>query len=115
MYLLIAVINNTDLVDDLLTGWLDMGITDVTVIESTDSLAMISRHVPIFAGFRTLTGSVQHNQTLFASLEDHQLLDQGIAFLQSLFKEPHSSNQGCYYVLPLERSGLLGPRNDIPG
>jgi nitrogen regulatory protein P-II 1 len=66
MNLLIAVLNDESLLDDLITGWLDIGITGATVVESTDLIQLISDHIPIFAGFRSLTsGGGHHNKTLF--------------------------------------------------
>lgn len=109
MYLLIAVINNEDILDDLITGWIDMGITDATVIESTDLLQLISNNIPIFAGFRNITtGGATHNKTIFTALEDRELLDQATAFLKSVFNETGKPSQGFYFVIPLLEMDRLG-------
>ena len=42
MNLLIAVVNNEELLKEIITGWLDMGITGATVAETTDLLQLIS-------------------------------------------------------------------------
>ena len=112
MFLLIAVINNEDLLDELITGWLDIGVTGSTVIETTDSLQLISHHVPIFAGFRALTsGGMQHNKTLFSIIENKALLDEAVAFLKSVCtdSQPH---QGIFCVVPVIQSGRLGREVD---
>lgn len=109
MYLLTAVINNEDLIDELITGWLDIGITGATVVESTDFIQLISTHIPIFAGFRTLTGGgMLHNKTLFTAIEDKALLDEAIAFLESIFADTGKAHQGIYFVTPLLSFGRLG-------
>lgn len=109
MYLLIAVINNEELIDDLITGWLDIGITGATVVESTDFIQLISQHVPIFAGFRTLTsGGMRHNRTLFTAIRDPEILDQAVAYLESLCRETGKAHQGVYFVAPLTNFGHLG-------
>ncbi len=109
MYLLIAVINNEQVLDDLVTGWIDMGITEATVAETTDLLQLISNNIPIFAGFRTMaTGGSTHNKTIFVALEDRDLLDQATAFLKTLFQETGKAFQGYYYVAPLVDMGTLG-------
>ncbi|QTA84264.1 hypothetical protein [Desulfonema magnum] len=113
MYLLIAVINNEDLFDDLITGWLDIGITGSTVIETTDSLQLISQHIPIFAGFRTLNGGgMLHNKTLFTAIEDREILDQAIAYLETLCLETGKPHQGVYFVTGLTTFGRLGREID---
>ena len=109
MHLLIAVINNEELLDELITGWLDMGITGATVMESTDLLQLISTHIPIFAGFRSLTaGGTIHNKTLFTAIETQEILDQAIAYLEMIFSRTGKPHQGVYFVTPLVAFGRLG-------
>ena len=113
MYLLTAIINNEELLDDLITGWLDIGITGATLVESTDSLQLISHHVPIFAGFRALTsGGVRHNKTIFTVIEDQQVLDAAIGFLKSICRETGKPHQGVYFVTPITQFGRLGQEVD---
>ena len=109
MYFLIAVIHNEELFDELITGWLDLGITDSTVIETTDSLQRISQNVPIFAGFRSLTsGGMRHNQAIFTAIQDKGILDAAINFLETLCQEAAKPDQGIYYVLPMTHVKRLG-------
>ena len=113
MYLLIAVINNEELLDELITGWLDMGITGATVVETTDLLQLISHHIPIFAGFRSLTtGGQQHNKTLFTGIESRESLDQAVAYLEMLCRQTGKPHQGVYFVVPLQEFGRLGVEID---
>lgn len=110
MYLLVVVINNEDLLEDLITGWLDIGITGATVMESTDLLQMISHHIPIFAGFRSFAGTgIRHNKTLLIGIEKKKILDNAVEFLESICKKNHNPSQGVYFVTPLLKFGRLGP------
>ena len=109
MHLLIAVINNEDLLDELITGWLDMGITGATLAETTDVLQMISHHIPIFAGFRSLTsGGTVHNKTVFTAIEDEGTLDKAVSYLEMICSQTGKHHQGVYFVVPLTRFGRLG-------
>ncbi len=109
MYLLTAVINNEELMNDLITGWLDLGITGATIIDSTGSLQLISQHVPIFAGFRALTsGGGSHNKTIFTTIEENEILDLAIDYLERICRETGKSGQGIYFVTPLTDMGQLG-------
>jgi nitrogen regulatory protein P-II 1 len=113
MYLLIAVINDEELLDELITGWLDIGITGATVVETTDLLQLISHHIPIFAGFRSLTsGGIHHNRTLLTAIENRKVLDQAIAYLETLCRETEKPHQGVYFVTPLLHFGRLGLEED---
>ncbi len=104
-----TVLNNEDLIDDIITGWLDMGITYTTLIETTDALQLISHHIPIFAGFRILaSGGIRHNKTIFTVVEKKKLLDKGIELLKSICCETGKPDQGTYFVVPLKSFGALG-------
>jgi hypothetical protein len=116
VYLLIVVINNEEILDDLLTGWLDMGITGATVVESTDSLQLISHHIPVFAGFRTLTsGGALHNKTLFTGIENVKILNKAVDYLETLCRDTGIPSQGIYFVLPVVRFKRLGRDFDPSG
>lgn len=109
MYLLIAVINDESLLDELIMGWLDMGITGATVAETTDLLQLISYHIPIFAGFRSLTtGGMRHNKTLLIAIEDQETLDRAVAYLESVTSATGKPHQGVYFVAPLLTFKRLG-------
>ncbi len=113
MYLLIAIINNEELLDELITGWLDIGVSGSTVIESTDSLQLISHHVPIFAGFRSFTsGGMKHNKTLLTVIESEKLCRSACDFLEVLCRETGVPHQGIYCVVPIIRFNRLGPEID---
>ena len=109
MYLLFAVINDEDLLDELIMGWLDIGVEGATVVETTDLLQMISNHIPIFAGFRSLSsGGSLHNKTLFTAIEGRGTLDQAVAYLEDLCLKTGRPHQGVYFVAPLVSMGRLG-------
>ena len=101
-YLLIVIINNEDILDDLITGWLDIGIAGATVLESTDFVQLISTHIPIFAGFRTLTGGggMHHNKTIIAAVEEKSILDDAVNFLDSLCRKTGKTPPGGLFCRP---------------
>lgn len=109
MFLLITVINNEEILEELITGWLDIGVTGATVSETTDFLQLISYHIPIFAGFRSLTsGGMRHNKTLFTAIADQTVLEEAVAFLEELCRQKNKPHQGVYFVAPLLQFGYLG-------
>lgn len=109
MYLLIAVLNNEELLDQLITGWLDMGITGATVAETTDLVQLISHNIPIFAGFRSLTsGGMIHNKTLFTAIENQETLDKAVAYLEMICSQTGKPHQGVYFIAPIKAFGRLG-------
>jgi len=71
MELLIAVINNVDRVEEILAGFLEIGVKGATVIDSEGMGHVLSHDVPGFAGLQTLISqSRPQNQTLFSVVDD---------------------------------------------
>jgi len=109
VYLLFAVIENEDLLDDLISGWMDLGVSGATVIETTGALQLITQHIPIFAGLRSLTsGGGRHNKTIFTAIQTDELLNSAVSFLETLCKKTGNPHQGVYFVTPLTHFGRLG-------
>lgn len=109
MYLLLAVIDDEDLLDDLITAWIDLGVSGATVIETTGALRLVTQHVPIFAGLRSLTsGGARHSKTIFAVIEGNLLLDRAIARLESICSRAPGKPHGIYCVTPVLKFGRLG-------
>ena len=83
MQLLVAVVNHEEHVDDILAGFIELGITGATVLESRGMGHLLSREVPIFAGVRSLSAlSRPENRTLFCVVDDEKA-DAAIAMVQA--------------------------------
>ena len=67
MQMLIAVINDPEKIDEILAGFLELGITGATVMSTEGMGRVLSHDIPIFAGLQTLlTGSRPQNRTVFS-------------------------------------------------
>jgi nitrogen regulatory protein P-II 1 len=83
--LLIVVINDVDRMDEVLAGFLEIGITGATVIDSEGMGRVLSHDIPIFAGLQTLISrSRPQNQTLFSVIDEPEKVEQAIALLQDV-------------------------------
>lgn len=112
MQLLIAVINHVEQVDDILAGFVELGITGATILDSEGMGRVLSHDVPIFAGLRSLTArSRPSNQTLFSVIEDDKV-DAAIALIQEVCGDLDSPGAGIVFTLPLTRVVGLAPELD---
>ncbi len=103
MQLLIAVINHQENLDDVLAGFVELGITGATVIGSEGMGRVLSHDVPIFAGLRTLTArSRPSNQTLFSVLHDEKV-EAAIALIQEVCGIAKSPGAGIVFTMPVSR------------
>jgi nitrogen regulatory protein PII len=109
MQLLIAVINHEEQVDDILAGFVELGITGATIIGSKVMGRVLSTDVPIFAGLRSLgAGSRPGNQTIFCVADDAKV-EAAITLIQKICGDLGKAGAGILFVLPVARVVGLKP------
>ncbi|MBX6333253.1 MAG: P-II family nitrogen regulator [Gemmatimonadaceae bacterium] len=112
MQLLIAVINHVEQLDDILAGFVELGITGATIVNSEGMGHVLSHEVPIFAGLRSLTArSRPSNQTLFSVIEDDKV-DAAIALIQEVCGSLDQPGAGIVFTIPVARVVGLAPELD---
>jgi nitrogen regulatory protein P-II 1 len=109
MQLLIAVINHEEKVDDILAGFIELGITGATVINSEGMGRVLGFDVPIFAGVRALTSrSRPTNQTIFSVVEEEKI-EAVISLIQEICGELDRPGAGILFTIPVNRVVGLAP------
>jgi nitrogen regulatory protein PII len=109
MNLLVAVINDAEKVDDILSGFLELGITGATIIGSEGMGRLLTHDIPIFAGLQTLISrSRPQNRTIFSVVDDEKL-EPGLALLQDVCGQLSDPATGIAFVLPVSRVVGLAP------
>lgn len=113
MQLLVAVINHEERVDDVLAGFVELGITGATVLESKGMGRVLSHDVPIFAGVRSLYArSRAVNRTLFCVVEESKV-DEAIAMIQETCGSLDRPGVGIVFTVPVSRA--LGLASELDG
>jgi nitrogen regulatory protein PII len=109
MQLLIAVINHEEKLDEILAGFLELGITGATIIDSAGMGRVLTHDVPIFAGLRALgERSRPRNQTIFSVVAEEKL-DAAIALIQDVCGGLETPGAGIVFALPVVRCVGLAP------
>jgi nitrogen regulatory protein PII len=104
MELLIAVINDIDRMDEVLAGFLEIGIRGATVLDSEGMGRVLSHDIPIFAGLQTLISrSRPQNQTLFSVIDDPDKVDRAIELLQDVCGRFDDPATGIAFTVPVNR------------
>ncbi len=110
MELLIAVINQEGRLDDILSGFLELGITGATVIDSEGMGRVLSHDIPIFAGLQTLISRARpQNKTIFSVIESEEKMEGAIALLQEICGDLNDPATGIAFTIPLNRVTGLAP------
>ncbi|HEV2130917.1 MAG TPA: P-II family nitrogen regulator [Longimicrobiaceae bacterium] len=110
MQLLIAVINAEEKLDEILSAFLEVGITGATLIDSEGMGRVVSRDVPIFAGLEVLAArSRPRNQTIFSVIREEEKVEQVIALLQEICGSLENPATGIVFTVPVTRAVGLAP------
>jgi nitrogen regulatory protein PII len=109
MKLVGIVLNRTEHLEDLLTAFLEIGVSGATVIDSVGMGRILSHDVPIFAGLRSaFPGTSPGNKTVIAITADEMVKDV-MAVVEDVcgsFDEPGS---GLVFVLPVDLVRGMSP------
>lgn len=74
MKLAVLVLNREELLENLLEGFIEIGISGATIIDSIGMGHIISSDVPIFAGLRFMfAGSRPYNKTVLSVIPDDKV------------------------------------------
>ena len=104
MKLAIIVLNRIELLEDLLSAFLEIDIPDANVIDSVGMKHIISHDIPIFAGLMdSFTGSSPKSKTIFVTIEDG-MAEKLIEVVKDICRDPDEPDTGNILFLPVENS-----------
>lgn len=107
--LLVAVINEPEKLDEILSGYLELGITGATIIGSEGMGRLLSHDIPIFAGLQTLISrSRPQNRTIFSVVAQDRV-EPALALLQDVCGNLSDPATGIAFVVPVTRVVGLAP------
>ncbi len=109
MKLLILVLNKVEMLEEVLEGYLEVGISGATIIDSVGMGHILSEEVPIFAGLRFMfAGAKPHNKTVISVIQDEKE-DEAIKILKNILGDLREPGVGIVFVLPVDRVEGIRP------
>jgi len=109
MKLLILILNKVEKLEEVLEGFLEVGVTGATIIDSIGMGHVISEEVPIFAGLRFMfAGAKPHNKMIFSVITDNKE-DLVIKILKNILGDLGQPWTGIVFTIPLDRVEGLKP------
>ena len=104
MKLLILILNKVEKLEEVLEGFLEIGITGATVIDSVGMGHVLSEEVPIFAGLRFMfAGTKPHNKTIFSAIKDEKE-QPAIKILQKILGDLNQPGTGIVFYHSYRKS-----------
>ena len=109
MKLLVIILNKVEKLEEVLEGFLEVGVTGATMIDSIGMGHVISEEVPIFAGLRFMfAGAKPHNKMIFSVIEDNKA-EPVIKVLKKILGDLNQPGTGIVFTMPLDLVEGLKP------
>jgi len=103
MKLLVIVLNKPEKLEEILEGFIEIGITGATIIDSVGMGQILSEEVPIFAGLRFMfAGAKPYNKTIFSVIKEEKV-EPAIKLLEKILGDLKERGKGIVFVLPVEQ------------
>jgi nitrogen regulatory protein PII len=110
MTLLIFICNQPDKLEEVLEGFLEVGVTGATVIDTVGMGQILSTEVPIFAGFRALfRGASTVNKTILSVIDDPAKVQEALDIIDEIFGGLDQPGSGIVFTVPIENVRGLAP------
>jgi nitrogen regulatory protein P-II 1 len=108
--LLIAVINEEEKLDEILSGMVELGITGATIISSEGMGRVLSHDIPIFAGLETIASfSRPQNQTIFSVIREDEKVEGVLKLLREICGDLENPATGIAFTIPVNQVVGLAP------
>jgi nitrogen regulatory protein PII len=110
MTLLIFICNQPDKLEEVLEGFLEVGVTGATVIDTVGMGQILSTEVPIFAGFRALfRGASTVNKTILSVIDGPAKVQEALDIIDEIFGGLDQPGSGIVFTVPIENVRGLAP------
>lgn len=111
MKLAILILNKEEQLESLLEGFIEVGISGATIIDSIGMGHILSSDVPIFAGLRFMfAGSRPYNKTIISVIKDEKI-DPLKELIEKVLGPLEKSGSGI--LLLLDVADVVGLKPEI--
>lgn len=107
--LLVVVVHDPERLDEILSGFLEIGITGATVLQSEGMGSVLSQDIPIFAGLQTLVSGSRPQNRLILSVVSHEKVDPAMEILRDVSGNLDEPATGIAFTLPVDEVFGLAP------
>jgi nitrogen regulatory protein P-II 1 len=110
MILLVFICNQPENLDEVLEGFLEIGITGATIVDSVGMGQILSSEVPIFAGFRSLfRGASTVNKTVLSVIDEQSKVEEAFEIIEEAVGDLSDPGNGIAFSIPIQNARGLKP------
>ncbi|MDJ0766734.1 MAG: P-II family nitrogen regulator [Myxococcota bacterium] len=105
MDLLVVVINQEEKLDEILSGFLELGVTGATILESQGMIGRLPEDGAVVSGLQSLiAGSRPKSSTVFSIIETKEKLDAAVKMIQDKCGDLSKPGSGVLFTIPVDRA-----------
>lgn len=103
MKLTVIFLNRIEYLDDLLSAFLEIGVSGATILDSVGMGHIISQNIPIFAGLRDAFAGSSPINKLILVLSDDEMIERIATVLEDIFNEVDEGRPYIMATFPIEQ------------
>lgn len=106
MNALFLILNKTEYLDDILAGFVDVGVKGATILDSQGmgNALMNGKHydMPFFGSLKSLLDHNRpYNKVIFTIIEEEELVDKAVKVVQDIVGDLSQPGVGLMFTLPV--------------
>ena len=110
---LFIVLNETDYLNDILSGFVEVGVGGATILDSQGMANIIvesnKQHIFLYGHLKALMqDALPYNKTIFTVLENEDLVEKAVAVVQNVIGEVPKPGVGFMFSLPIAKTYPMG-------
>ncbi len=115
MKLVVFILNREELLDDVLSAYVEAGIPGATVLDSEGMGRYLTYQVPLFADFKDfMKGNKPYNKTILSVISDETHIPELKKLLDDITGGLSSPGTGIFFTLPVDYAAGLVEQQGIP-
>ena len=109
MTLLVFICNKPEGIDEVLEGFVEIGVTGATIIDTVGMGQILSTEVPIFAGFGSMfRGAATSNKTILSVISEPEKVIEAMNIIEETVGSLGEPGTGIAFTVPVENvRGLM--------
>lgn len=110
MKLFVLVLHKEEYLEEVLSAFIELGVTGATVVESAGMGRIISHSIPIFSGLREdIEVERPFNKTIFAVVEEMETIRPLIKRVEKICGSLNNPGTGIAFTIPIEEAFGIFP------
>jgi len=102
--LVFFVVNREELLDDVLTAFMEADVPGATIIDSEGMGRFLTYEVPLFASFQQfMKGARPYNKTILSLVDSDEKVDALVALLEQVVGSLSEPGTGILFTVPVDR------------